>query len=121
MVLPVGQLPLPSQLADPIAVPPVQLASRQGVPAGQRRQAPMPLQVPSLPQVLIAVIGHMPLGSAVPAATLVQVPTDPLTVQLRQVPVQASLQHTPSTQVFDRHSGPELQLCPSGLRPHMLP
>jgi hypothetical protein len=120
VVLPVGQLPLPSQLAGPVAVPPLQVASRQGVPAGHTRQAPAPLQVPSLPQVFMAVMGHIPLGSGVPAATLVQVPTDPVTVQLLQLPVQASLQQTPSTQLFDRHSGPELQLPPSGLRPHML-
>jgi hypothetical protein len=116
----IGQLPLPLQVAAGVATPAAHEASRQGVPEGWLRQAPAPLQVPSVPQLVAGVTMHMPLGSATPEGTLVQVPTEPPTVQLRQPPAQASLQQTPSAQMPETHSGPALQEVPLPFLPQML-
>jgi hypothetical protein len=47
----VWQVPVPLQARADVSVEPLQLAATQVVPAVYRRQAPVPLQVPSLPQV----------------------------------------------------------------------
>jgi hypothetical protein len=116
----IGQAPLPLHEAARTASPLLQEASRQGVPDGWLRQPPLPLQVPSVPQLVAGVPAHIALGSATPDGTLVQVPTAPPTVQLRQLPVQASLQHTPSAHTPDTHSGPDPQELPLGFFPQML-
>ena len=71
------------------------------------RQAPLPsqrfLQESSL---------HLPLGSGAPAATLVQVPCMPGIAQDLQMPVQALLQQTPSTQLPLEQSAPLPHLPP---------
>ena len=84
------------------------------------RQPPLPLQVPSVPQLVAGVTAHIAFGSTTPAVTFVQVPTEPPTVQLRQLPPQASLQQTPSAQIPETHSGPEPQAPPLGFLPQML-
>ena len=101
-----AQLPLPSQLAAEVSVLPLQVACRQPVAVDHGRQAPAPLQVPSLPQFPVdgLVATQRPLGSLPPDTTGEHVPTLPETLQLRQIPavpdasVHAESQHTPSVQ-----------------------
>jgi hypothetical protein len=57
-------------------------------------------------------------GSAVPLGTLVQVPSEVVSAQDWQVPVQGVAQQTDCEQLFERHSAPVTQGCPGGLRPH---
>lgn len=52
-----------------------------------------------------------------PSGTGTHRPAVPDKLQLRHVPPQASLQHTPSTQNPDRQSPAAVQVCPSGLLP----
>jgi hypothetical protein len=61
------------------------------------RQAPAPSQKPSLPQVEAAVAVQS-LRGLVPGAAGVHCPTVPTAAQVWQVPPQALLQQTPSTQ-----------------------
>jgi hypothetical protein len=103
-----------------VSTPAAQEASRQGVPDGWLRHPPVPLQVPSVPQLVAGVTAHIALGSDTPDGTLVQVPTEPPTVQLRQLPVQALSQQTPSAQTVETHSAPELHALPLGFLPQML-
>ena len=112
-------MPAPSQLPALVAVPTLQEGALQLVPAAADRQAPAPLQVPSNPQGGAA--AQPPCGSLVPAATAVQVPADPATLQAEQVPQLAAPQQTPSTQFPPSHSFPIAQAWPSRLRPHEPP
>jgi hypothetical protein len=121
-----AHIPAPSQFAETVSVEPTQLCMRQPVLLAQGRHAPAPLQVPSFVQLPEAgeLAVHRFLGSAVPEATAVQVPTAPVTLQLRHSPVvpaaslQAELQQTPSVQKPCVHSPGAVQACPSALRPH---
>jgi hypothetical protein len=113
------QLPAPSQLPAVVAVPAVHEGAPQLVPTAVDRQAPAPLQVPSNPQGGAAV--QPPCGSLVPAATAVQVPAEPATLQAAHVPQLAVPQQTPSTQLPPWHSLPIAQAWPSRLRPHAPP
>jgi len=101
-----------------------------------RRQAPDPLQVPSVPQDSMVCCVHWFRGS-LPGATLtqapeplhtaqvphspsgselarwrVQVPRDPATLQASQAPVQLVLQQYPSTQRPLEHSAAAEQVWP---------
>ena len=106
-----AQLPAPSQFAEAVNVDPTQLCMRQPVLFDHGRQAPAPLQVPSFVQ--FPMVGELAvqrfLGSAAPEETAVQVPTAPVTLQLRHRPVvpapslHAELQHTPSVQKPEAH------------------
>ena len=71
----------------------------QTVPATWLRQAPLPSQVPSRPQVEASDAGQS-IGwrGAFPAGTTVQIPGDPCTLQARQVSLHEVLQQTPSAQ-----------------------
>ena len=62
---------------------------------------------------------HIWRGSAEPAATSVHLPMLLLRLQLRQAPVQALSQQTPSTQWPFWHSPSVLQVWPSGLGPQL--
>ena len=78
---------------------PVQLAAPHYVPLGYLRHPPAPLQVPSLPQVEGAAIGHCAATSGgSPAGIGEHVPTLPESAQDMQVPVHALLQQTLLTQ-----------------------
>jgi hypothetical protein len=63
-------------------------------------------------------------GSEPPSGTELQVPTFPVTLQLRQVPVvpsvQALLQQTPSVQNLLEHSAGPVQAAPLAFKPHEL-
>jgi hypothetical protein len=113
------QAPAPSHLPALVAVPAVHEGAPQLIPAAADRQAPAPLQVPSNPQGGAAV--QPPCGSLLPAATAVQVPADPETLQAAHVAQLAVPQQTPSTQLPPWHSLPSAQAWPSRLRPHEPP
>lgn len=117
----VGQLPLPSQLAAFVSVedPVGQEAARHAVLVPHLRQAPWPLQKPSLPQVASAAGGQPLFGSLPPSGMLVQTPSDPVSEQLRQTPVQSLSQQTPSMQLFDWHSPRSVHEAPLFFRPHI--
>jgi hypothetical protein len=61
-----------------------------------------------------------PCGSAAPAGLDAQVPSEVDSAQLRQEPVQAELQQTPSTQKLDAQSDACLQAPPVVSGPQLL-
>jgi len=70
------------------------MGARHWVPPAVCEQAPLPLQVPVLPQGGAAV--HIvAMRGGLPAGRLVQVPELPVNEQLWQPPVHAELQHLP--------------------------
>jgi hypothetical protein len=60
-----------------------------------------------------------PCGSATPSATGEQVPSDVDSAQLRQLPVQAVAQQTPSAQNPLPHSLAAAQAWPSAMGPQL--
>jgi len=82
------------QVAAGVSVEPVQVAAAHWVPAAYLRQAPLPLQEPSVPHVDGSWRGHWLSGSW-PAGTAAQVPSDPASPHDVQVPVQAVEQQMP--------------------------
>jgi len=122
-VVAVWQVPVPLQVRPDVNVEPVQAAAAQLVPAAYRRQAPAPLQVPSLPQVDAAAIGHCDaVTGALPAAIGVHVPMLVAIAQDMQVPAHMLLQQTPSTQNPDAQSvpTPDGQSPPIGILPQLM-
>jgi hypothetical protein len=71
------QVPVPLQVRADVSVTPVQLAAAHCVPDAYRRQAPLPLQKPSVPQAAAPLSVHWFSGSC-PAGTFVHVPTVPV-------------------------------------------
>src|SRR5689334_3872686 len=93
-------------------------SSAHSVPTGQIWQPPLPSHLPFVLQVDCASATHMARGSTVPAAIGMQWPAiDP--AQVRQAPVHAWSQQTPSTQWLCWHSLESLQLWPSCLGPQV--
>ena len=82
-------------------------------------QAPPPLHVPVLPQVPL--FAQPPRGSPAPAATLVQVPRFPATLQAWQVAQVALPQQTPSTQLPLVHWFALAQAAPAPRRGWQVP
>jgi hypothetical protein len=82
-------------------------------------QAPLPLQVPVLPQVPLA--AQRPCGSLAVLARLAQAPALPVTLQAWQVGQLALLQQTPSTQFPLPHSWFDRQATPGDLTGRQLP
>ena len=103
--------PAPLHMDAAVAVAPVHAAATQTVLAPQLRHAPPPSQTPSLPHVDCAVAEHMPRG-LVPLPAGVHVPMLPTCAQVLQAPVQAVLQHTPSTQLPLAHTLPVVHAVP---------
>src|SRR5258708_6304691 len=115
--LPGTQRPVPLQTLIPVTAAPSQVPARQVVPAGYCRQAPLPLQVPSSPQV--ATSDFLQVSAArglTPAGAKVQVPIIPGTLQALQVSWQAETQQTPSTQKPLSQSESQPHTVPSVLR-----
>ncbi len=96
-----------------------QCAAAQTVPGRCRRQAPAPSQVPSVPHDSGGWAAQVLRGSSVPVATGVQTPGAEGRAQLRQAPVQASAQQTPSTQKFDTQSPAALHGWPLARLPQL--
>ena len=101
------------QALAPTTVLPWQVPPPQGVLSGYFRQPPMPSHRPSRPQVDASCLGHW-LSSAggMPAGTGAHMPALPGTSHFWQVPLQALLQQTPSTQKPEPHSSAQLQRSP---------
>jgi hypothetical protein len=118
-VLAVVQTPTPSQLRAGVRVEPTQLAGAHWVDPLYRRQAPLPLQRPSVPQEAAPLSMHVPCGSAAPFSTAEQVPTLPDTAHDMQVPVQAELQQKPWAQKPEPHSLLPAQAPPIGRLPQL--
>jgi hypothetical protein len=112
----VTQVPLPLQLAAGVSVFPVQVAAAHEVPEAYFRQAPLPSQKPSRPQVEAAAIVHW-LSGSVPAATAEQLPAE--LAQLTHVPLQVVEQQVLCWQRPELHSLPEAQVAPSGFWPQV--
>jgi hypothetical protein len=62
----------------------------------------------------------MPRVSSFPTAIAMQSPGEPGSAQLRQAPVQALSQQTPSTHWFDLHSPAVVHIWPFCFGPHRL-
>ena len=116
------QVPPPLQVAAGVSVEPVlgQLAAAHCVPEAYWRQAPLPLQNPSRPQVEAATIVQLFSGSW-PAGTEAQVPREVEIAHDRQVPAHAVEQQTFCAQIPELHSLPAAQLDPLGLLPQLPP
>jgi hypothetical protein len=69
----VEQVPAPSQVRRSVSTAVVQVEATHSVPPGQLRQAPLPLHLPSSPQVDCAAAAH-PLSAVAPSARLAQTP-----------------------------------------------
>jgi hypothetical protein len=106
-----AQAPLPSQRPAKVRVVPVHPAVWQAMPAGYFSQLPAPSQVPSVPQLDAPVSWHLPRG-LVPRSAGMQLPIVPWPAQVRQSPVQALSQQTPSTQKPDLQSCAAVQASP---------
>src|SRR5262245_59975539 len=104
------QLPLPLHEGAGVSVVPLQTAFPHVTPFAACVQAPAPLQVPVLPQVVVTV--HRAWGSLAPLATLAHVPGLPVRLQAMQGPQLALPQQTPSTQFPELHSLAVVQLSP---------
>jgi hypothetical protein len=95
------QVPLPSHVEAGMAVDvPAQAAALQLMPLSTYAQAP-PEQFPVVPQVLGRVARHLPCGSGDLSATLLQLPTLPVTLQAMHASVHPWSQHTPWAQKPD--------------------
>jgi hypothetical protein len=84
-------VPVPLQVRAGVNVVPEHEAATQVVPVTYSRQAPAPLQVPSLPQLAAPASVHWLSGSW-PAATLVHVPSVPASAHDLHVAVQVVAQ-----------------------------
>ena len=69
-------------------------------------QPPAPSHLPLVEQAAGVMSWQTPRGSALPAGIAVHLPGADASEQLRQAPVQAMSQQTPSTQWVERHSVP---------------
>jgi hypothetical protein len=88
----------------------------QPVPEAPGAQAPLPPQVAWVQLATLAAMVAQ-AGSAVPAATALQVPA-PFRLQRMQVPQLADEQHTWSTHLPLPHSAPVEHACPSARATH---
>jgi hypothetical protein len=119
-VAPARQTPLPSQRRLPLSVPAVQLVAAHTVLEGYLRQAPAPLQVPSLPQVAAPLSAHWPSGSW-PAGTVEQLPAVPGRAHDLQTPSQTVPQQVPCSQKAELHWSAVVQALPRGFLPQLPP
>jgi hypothetical protein len=115
------QVPAPSQVELPVKVtePLGQVAEAHLVPLAYFWQAPA-WHLPLLPQLAAPWSVHLPAGSALPVATLVQVPSVPDSAHDWQAPAQALLQQTPWAQKPLLHWSFDEQLAPLPALPHEL-
>jgi hypothetical protein len=91
----------------------------QTVPTAYFRQPPAPSHLPSAPHAAAPPSLHMLRLSAAPAAMDVQRPIDEGRAQLRQAPLQASAQQTPSAQKPEAHSAAVVHIWPFCLGPQL--
>jgi hypothetical protein len=98
-------------------VVPLHVAARHEVPVFSRKQPPLPSQ-----PLLQASLRQLPLGSAPPEGTGVQVPSAPSRLQARQAPLQALAQQRPWAQMpGPPQSWSRVHCAPMGRLPHEPP
>jgi hypothetical protein len=102
---------MPSQRPASVTVEPVQVWVVQALPGAYRRQAPEPLQNPSVPQLVAPESAHWFSGSS-PAGTAVQTPRVPVSPHDMQVPVQGLAQQYPCWHEPEAHSALATQMTP---------
>ena len=119
MTVVVRHVPAPSQVRAGVNMVPVHVDATQVVPIACRRQPPLPLQNPSVPQLSAPWSAHWFSGSW-PAGTAEQVPTVPVSAHERQVPAHAVAQHTPCSQNPALHSSAAPQAAPIGFLPQLM-
>jgi hypothetical protein len=112
------QVPAPSQVRAALSVDPVQLCAAHTVPFAYSWQAPLPSHDPLVPQLAAPLSVHW-LSGSLPAGTVVQVPTEPVSAHDWQVPAQAALQHTPWAQKFELQSVLAVHAVPLAFRPQV--
>src|SRR5580698_10514141 len=118
MVVAAWQVPVPLQVRPEVSVEPVgQEGGAHDVPPTYFRQAPLPSQNPSVPQVELPWSWQVACGSAVPLGALVQAPGDSVSAQDWPAPVQAVWQQVCCEQNPDPHSAAVTQVWPIPLRP----
>jgi hypothetical protein len=116
----VAQAPAPLHEAAGVNALPTQEAPAHKTFVAACWQVPLALQRPVLPQVLP--FGAQPArGAEVPAATFVQVPALPATLQDWQVPQALLAQQTPSAQKPEPHSLVVVQVAPRAFLATQLP
>ena len=109
------QTPAPSQVRCGVSVDPTHVAAAHCVVVAQKRHAPAPLHMPSVPHVVAAVVAHCVAGvGAVPFATLLHVPRLPAIAHDLHVPVHAWLQQYPCAQKPESHSFAIVHAVPVG-------
>jgi hypothetical protein len=118
---PITQVPPPLQVEAAVTTPLTHLGSAQRVPDRYLRQAPVPLQVPSVPQLVAPWSWQVRLGSWPPAATEPQTPGDAARLQDWQTPSQRLLQQTPCAQKPLAHWASREHRFPCGSFPHEPP
>jgi hypothetical protein len=82
------------------------------------RQAPIPLHMPSSPQVVAPSSAHWPSGSWL-SGTFRHVPSLPATAQDLHVPEQAAMQQRPCAQMVEKHSASAPHGAPIGFLPQL--
>jgi hypothetical protein len=116
--IPGAHVPAASQRPATRSAPAVHESIPHTVLTAYLRQAPMPLHIPSSPQVAAVSSAHWPCRSW-PSGTLRQVPSLPATAQERHVPVHVVPQHLPCAQNVELHSSPLPQVAPIGFLPQL--
>ena len=96
-----------------------QWAGAHTVPIRYLRQLPAPSHRPSVPHDDAPWSAHVTRGSAEPAGISVQRPSEDGSEQLRHDPVQASAQHTPSTQKLLAQSADTVHGWPIAFGPQL--
>jgi hypothetical protein len=112
-VVPIMHAPLPSHMRAEDSVVPVHIPGMHWVPEGYLRHEPLPSHIPSRLQVAAPSSAHS-LSGSIPAGTGTQRPSEPGSLQVAQVSVQAVSQQKPSTHDWVWHWLPLEQLAPRG-------
>jgi hypothetical protein len=114
------QVPAPSQRPANVTLPPLQVCALHVLPAAYSRHAPLPLQVPSVPQLEALLSVHWFIGS-MPPGIGVQAPRVAVSAHDIHVPVHAVAQQTPCWQNPDAHSAFAVQATPARRLPQVVP
>ena len=121
---PATHVPAPLHVDAAVATRLAQDAATHTVPDGHSAHAP-PLHLPSVPHVDTALATQMPRGSVMPFVAVAQVPFVPpvrAAEHAWHAPLQATLQHTPSTQKPLVHASSAVHPTPSAcLATHAVP
>ena len=116
--IPGAHVPAASQRPATRSAPALHESMPHTVLTAYLRQAPMPLHIPSSPQVAAVSSAQCPCRSW-PSGTLRQVPSLPATAHDRHVPVQTVPQHLPCAQNVELHSSLLPQVAPIGFLPQL--